>query len=204
MNQKVITQQVVAILMIVSLLLSACNLDSSQLAGTAAATDQVTAALAALQAQSEGPLDIDYYTPTGAARWVAAEGGVLTRQFARQNLTADAVAMTFLSTYGTIFGVSDAANVLQLTETATDDSGAQHVGFRQQQNGVPVFGTKLLVHLDNEGAVAVVNGYTVPAADSVDTTPTLDAATAGQSAMAHVAITDSVSPPAIWKSSTLA
>lgn len=187
MKHKRIIHQLTGLVVILTLLLG-----NGRLAGTAKAADQATDALAALQAESDGPLHIDYAAATGAARWIEAEGGVLTRQFARQNLTADAVALSFLTTYGSLFGVSDAANALHMTETETDDSGAQHVGFSQHQNGIEVFGTKVIVHVDAEGAVEVVNGYTVPNAATIDTTPTLDAQAVAQAAIAYTAIADGV------------
>ncbi len=193
MQRKLKSQQVVAILLMCSLVLSACNFDSSQLAGTAASADAATAAFAALQAESEGPLDVEVYAPTGAARWIEAEGGgTLTRQFARQNLSADAVAMAFVTNYGAIFGLSDAANALQLTDTQVDETGEQHVKFSQHQNGIIVFGTDIVVHLDAEGAVRVANGYTLPNADTINTTPNVAAEAAAQAAIAHAAIPDGV------------
>ena len=80
-----------ALLTSLTLALSACARDASQLSGAALqAQSQTEAAAAQLQTQSEGALQIDYYAPTGVAHWVAAEGGVLTRQFSSASATAAA------------------------------------------------------------------------------------------------------------------
>ena len=68
---------------------SACTDDASQLSGAALIQRSAGEASADLQAQSEGALQVDYYAPTGVARWVAAEGGIITEEFSGQNLGAE-------------------------------------------------------------------------------------------------------------------
>jgi bacillolysin len=180
----------IVLLLVCALLLGACNVDSSQLAGTTASADQVTAALALLQGESEGGVQVEIYEPTGAARWLSAEQGALTRQFARERMASDVAASAFLANYGTLFGLTDPPSQMRMTTAKRDENGAQHIRFAQQQNGVPVFGADLIVHLERDGSVQVVNGYTLPDAPAVNTTPTVSAEAAAQAAIAHVGLAD--------------
>jgi len=153
---------------------------------------QAAAAAAQLQLQSDGALQIDYNTNTGAARWVATTGNVLTAEFAHQNLSAETVARAFLGNYGRLVGVADQGSELQLTQVAGDEFGQQHVTFQQQQGGIDVFGADLNVHLDGAGAIQVVNGYTLPTARAVNVTPTLSPEAAAQAAIAATGLADGV------------
>ena len=155
------------------------------------ATDEQAAAQAQLQEQSDGALMVDIYTHTGAARWVEAEGGVLTREFARQAMTPEAVARAFLDRYGALFGLRDPAARLQQVRMTDDALGHQQVRFQQMENGIAVFGTDLIVHLNSEGAVMLVNGYTAPNAMGVATTPVLTQESAAALAQKLIAVDDS-------------
>ena len=183
---------VLSLLALLTLVLASCNTDASQLAGASLAEEvpsetptpaampgeisaagveaqadtqaQAAAAAAQLQLQSDGVLQIDYNANTGAAHWVATEGNVLTQEFAGQNLSAENVARAFLNNYGRLVGVAEQSSELQLQQVESDELGKQHVTFQQQQGGVEVFGADLNVHVDGEGAVQLVNGYTLPAA----------------------------------------
>lgn len=174
-------------------LLSGCGGAAGQLAGAALGEDGVVSAAAAeLQAQAEGTLTIDYAPTTGVAHWVAAEGGAVTRQFARQNLGAEGSARAFMGAYGRLFGVADQAAELQVKEVERDELGIDHVHFQQMQNGVEVFGADLLVHVAGDGAIQVANGYLLPDARTVDVTVSASAATAAQSAIAYTGLRDGV------------
>lgn len=140
-----------------------------------------------LQQQSSSAIQVELYAHTGVARWVSAEDGVLTSEFARGPATPEVVAQAFLQQYGALFGLADPATQLQQVRVATDELGNRQVRYQQREKGVPIFGADLLVHVTAEGAVAVANGYTLPNTDTIDTTPTLTAeavATIGRNASA--------------------
>ncbi len=132
----------------------------------AAAPGRQDGPLGRLQAQSEGAVRVDTYPSTGAARWVEAEQGVLTREFVGQ--APEAAARGFLATYGSLFGLTDQSAQLQLQSIKADSLGMQHVRFGQLQNNVPVFAADLIVHLNADSAVASANGYLVPDAVNLD------------------------------------
>ena len=154
------------------------------------APDQIAEATARLQAQSDGTVHVDLNETTGLARWVSADQGVLTREFANRSLTAESAARAFMGSYGKLFGIADQANHLQTARVETDEAGLQHVRFSQTQNGVTVFGADLVVHLTANGTVNVVNGYTLSDSDAINTTPTLSEQSASQAAVAYVGLAD--------------
>ena len=97
-------------------------------------------------------------------------------------------ALTFLADYGAVVGLDAAdrlAPPLTVTKVVTDAAGGQHVRLAQAQDGVPAIGGELTVHLDARGVTAVTGSW-VPDAQMA-TTPTLDAAAAGQLARRAVA-----------------
>jgi len=70
-------------------------------------------------------------------------------------------ARLFLSLYGAALGVSDPATELRLQRVSRDMAGNSHVHLEQVHDGVPVFGARLIVHL-NDAGVTGVNGVFVP------------------------------------------
>lgn len=77
----------------------------------------------------------------------------------------------FWDAYGRAFGVTDPRAELALRSIERDDLGMTHLTYDQRHRGLPVFGRRMLVHLDG-GAVAVVNGEFTPDI-GVSTTPTV-------------------------------
>lgn len=144
---------------------------------------------AKLQRQAQGALRVDVNPVTGVARFVVADNGALTSEFAGAG-SPEATARAFLASYGGLFGLSDQAAQLSLTSVKADNLNQTHVRFAQQQNGVPVFGADLIVHLNAQGAVLAVNGYTLPDAVTVSTTATAKPSRVDVAALSQVAAAD--------------
>ena len=111
-----------------------------------------------------------------------------TREFAGQ--APEAAARSFLAGYGSLFGLTDQGAQLQLSGVQTDELGMQHVRFSQTQDGLPVFGADLIVHLTKDGAVSSVNGYIVPDAITVSTKPALSEKQAAEVALKQLGVSD--------------
>ena len=173
------------VLIVGTFLLIAALMASTALAAPPAAQDGPTARL---EAQADGVVSINVYAPTGVARWVDAGDGVLTREFAGQ--APEAAARSFLAGYGSLFGLTDQGAQLQLSGVQTDELGMQHVRFSQTQDGLPVFGADLIVHLTKDGAVSSVNGYIVPDAITVSTKPALSEKQAAEVALKQLGVSD--------------
>ncbi|MGJ8670835.1 MAG: M4 family metallopeptidase [Oceanococcus sp.] len=71
-------------------------------------------------------------------------------------------AMTFLAQFGSVVGIADAQNQVTLNRTTTDRAGNQHVHLDQVQNGLPVFGARMVVHMSQAG-ITGVSGAFIPA-----------------------------------------
>lgn len=75
--------------------------------------------------------------------------------------TAVSRALGFLNQFGAVAGLTDAVSELQLVRQSTDRAGNTHVHLDQVFNGIPVFGARLVVHM-NEAGITGVNGAFVP------------------------------------------
>jgi Zn-dependent metalloprotease len=110
--------------------------------------------------QSQGGLIVQTDETTGAARFIEAQSGSLTREFASAG-GPEAQTRAFLNAYGALFGVDDQSGQLDLADVATDTLGQQHVRMAQREANIPVFGAELVVHL-KAGAVLAANGRMAP------------------------------------------
>ena len=144
--------------------------------------------LGRLQEQADGSVRVHVYEPTGVARWIDSDRGALTREFAGQ--APEAAARAFMGAYGNLMGVTDQGAQLKLQSVKSDALGMQHVRFSQIQNGLPVFGADLIVHINADGSVASVNGYVVPNAVAVDTVARLSDRQAAEVALKSTGLAD--------------
>ncbi len=69
-------------------------------------------------------------------------------------------AQLFLSVYGAALGISDPLTQLSLRRISTDQKGYLHVHLGQVHDGLPVYGARVIVHMDDAGIVGV-NGVFV-------------------------------------------
>lgn len=77
-------------------------------------------------------------------------------------------ALSFMSLYGTLFGITDAVQELARTRVSTDAAGNTHVHMDQLHDGLPVFGARLVVHMNGAGIIGA-SGVTVDDLASVPT-----------------------------------
>jgi Zn-dependent metalloprotease/uncharacterized membrane protein len=95
---------------------------------------------------------------------------------------AAAKADSYLETYGSAFGAAPG----QLARTGTSkNANGWTVRYEQRYQGVPVFGSRLLAHIDAAGHLRAVNGFAAPGL-KLSTTPRLTAEQAGKAAVAQV------------------
>ena len=64
--------------------------------------------------------------------------------------------------YGSLFGLTDQGAQLKLKGVKSDALGMQHVRFDQMQNGLPVFGADLIVHLNKMARCPPSTGISCP------------------------------------------
>lgn len=105
---------------------------------------------------------------------------------APEGATASVKALTLLQSHAKAIGLTDPTRELEPIGTRRDPIGGEQAIFRQVHRGVPVFGSRLRVHLDAEGRVSMINGTIISDLD-LDTVPGLDAHVAEEIGLRHIA-----------------
>ena len=138
-------------------------------------------ALSRLTANTVGALRVSEPSASSAYSLVRATGS--------QPLMADDAsaapldrALQFLSVYGAALGVRSPVSEVSLQRLTTDAAGHRHVHLSQVHNGLPVFGARLVVHLNDRGVYGV-NGVFVPGLSSLSTEPSMGQSQAEQRAL---------------------
>jgi Zn-dependent metalloprotease len=147
-------------------------------------------AIVRLSANTTGTSAVSINPATGAASFVrAAPGSALVVNQTRARAVSDASrqtnALQFISSYASLFGVTNAATELAAARMSKDQQGRSHITYRQVYQGVPVFAGELRAHFDSADNLTSVNGNFIPGID-VSTTPAKTALEAGNAATARV------------------
>ena len=80
-------------------------------------------------------------------------------------------ATTFLTEFGGVMGVDSPSEQLKLNRLSVDGAGRTHVHLDQFHAGIPVFGARMVVHLDEIGATGV-SGVFLEGLNGLDVAPT--------------------------------
>jgi bacillolysin len=134
----------------------------------APAQNRAGAALDRLSQASSEPVAVYRNPTTRSPYFVTAR--IPVSGFSRSSSAARRGA-DFWRAYGGLFGVTDAAEELDLRKATTDTYGVTHLRYDQRYRGLEVVGRQLLLHL-RDGAVIAANGHF---ADGIElgTTPTV-------------------------------
>lgn len=130
-------------------------------------------------AQNNPPLKVTRSPQTGLVTFLSAADGQTIPPVS--NVAAvDSVPAQFIRDYGRLFGVTDPVRQLAQEAPQADRLGHLHTTFRQEHQGVPVFGGILKVHQNAAGQVLAANGkfFPIPATLNPLATLTLDQAAA--------------------------
>lgn len=79
-------------------------------------------------------------------------------------------AQNFLTAFGALSGVTDAVNQLSVVRITPDRVGNTHVHLNQVERGLPVFGARLVVHMNAQG-ITGMNGVFIPGLEALSLTP---------------------------------
>jgi len=79
-------------------------------------------------------------------------------------------AQNFIASYGVLAGVTDSVRQLSLKRLSKDRFGNTHVHMDQVQAGLPVFGARLVVHM-NDAGITGMNGVFISGLESLSTEP---------------------------------
>jgi Zn-dependent metalloprotease len=99
---------------------------------------------------------------------------VAGRQPGPEGATAIEKALNILTENVKAVGLKNPLRELEPMGTRRDPIGGEQAVFRQVYRGVPVFGSRVRVHFDADGAVRMINGTVISDID-LDTVPRLDA-----------------------------
>jgi bacillolysin len=166
-------------------LLAGAALFSTAIAAAAPQSAQLTAGAALERLRSNAGGALVHQTRTAEAyTLLRAQGGALLMN---DGGGSDAVAraLNFLSLNGAALGVTDAVAELRPLRQSTDRAGNTHVHLEQLHAGLPVFGARTVVHLNDSGIYGV-SGVFVPDLAALSLQPSADLAGLGTDALRAV------------------
>src|SRR5262245_32464163 len=158
--------------------------------------DQVAQGLDALKQASGAPLRVTKSPSTGLAIFISADRSHPMRFAVAAGAKPEQIALALLASAGAAIGIDGPQQVAVRSVSGPDDVGMHHVRLQQVQNGIPVVGAEVVVHLAGAGVVSVT-AKTVPDATAVDTTPGIAAAEALTAARTLVAQARGVTNPTL-------
>jgi Zn-dependent metalloprotease len=122
----------------------------------------------------------------GTPRFIGATepGARIPLSMPPQARTPEGFARAAMAEYGAVFGITDPDSQLK-TRRVAQHGQQSSTHFQQLHNGVPVIGGELVVNVSGD-AITSFNGESAPNL-TLDTTPSVDAATAGETALAGTA-----------------
>jgi bacillolysin len=97
----------------------------------------------------------------GVSTWISVRPNtykIPAKQTANDTLFTAGVVLGLLDLYASELGLTKPSDELKLTKITNDELGFQQVRFEQRFNGVPVWGSELIVHTNYDGAIFQVNG----------------------------------------------
>jgi bacillolysin len=143
---------------------------------------------------------------TRAIRFVGTEPGnpIPHPRPAGAGASAEDAARSYLTVCGSLFGLTNQAAELTLMRSAAGAGGRSVVRFQQTQAAIPIMAAELIVHLDGAKNIIAVAGEMLPA-PAVSALPSVDEATAVQTAIEVTAKTHDLDPsvliataPELW------
>ncbi|MFA6028122.1 MAG: M4 family metallopeptidase [Patescibacteria group bacterium] len=127
-------------------------------------------ALNSAQAQEQLGLQYQLDKQTNLATAITRRNGPIIPAFTQKEATT--AAAEFFQHYSKAFGLRDGIDQLSYINQETDALYQTHIRYNQYYDGVPVFGSQIIVHLNGDNSVRSANGKALPQL-SLNTTPTL-------------------------------
>lgn len=98
---------------------------------------------------------------TGLPVFIESKATEDTKKFAK-NQSVETVGMNYLMDIKGLLRVKDPSSEFQSISKKVDDLGQTHMKMQQVYNGVKVYGSEVVVHLDKKGQVQTFNGRNKP------------------------------------------
>jgi len=152
---------------------------NAQFSGSTAPSFYQQSTLAALANQLQQPMHVSLNSH-GVPREIRVQrnqsAGGLVAQSASGNFMLQrslgepkATARAFLENHRGLLALDDPRTELEVLSEVVDNLGRRHIKYGQRYNGLPVWASSLVVHLDAQGNVDLMNGAFVPTPKSVST-----------------------------------
>ena len=136
------------------------------------ARSAVRDAVGRMEEAAGGRVEVTLSPETGLVTFLTMDARSPVPVVGARATSPEAIAEAFLRDYAGAFGFRDAASDVELSRPAwRDETGQDHVRFRQVVRGVPVTAGEISVHLRGSDVVAV-NAETLPGLDDLDVEPT--------------------------------
>jgi len=103
---------------------------------------------------------------------------------------AERAARHFLRSNRQLLKLSHPDSEMALSSAWSDDKGASHFKYQQMVDGIPVFGKKLIVHVDAADAVYLLNGRFEPTPEGFGTTAAIRSDQAMEAVHRHIGVND--------------
>ena len=152
---------------------------SSVLAGYPQGVTQKASA-AKLQQASKTPLQLVFSSKTNIPRFATFRVKTQSPQ------SPETSAIEFFEKYKELFKISKASEELSLKNIHVDNLGMTHVKMRQMVQGIPVFGSEMIVHINKNNEIYAVNGEFMPQLEIADVTARLAPGTAIETAKSNI------------------
>lgn len=92
----------------------------------------------------------------------------------RKNKTfseVNALSYNYLDEIKSITNLSSDRSNLEILDTKIDENGKSHIKFQQKLNGIKIYGSQFLIHLNQSGQGELFNGSYTNITESIETTP---------------------------------
>jgi len=164
-----------SVFFVAALASAAASFGAEQVALAQDAPDSAAAAIRGLERAAGGPVTVRRSATTGTAAFVTTQHGRAIQLATPPGTTAAERAKAFVAAHGGLFGLRDVSEAEIVHVEGPDAVGMEHVRMRQRQQGVPVTGGELFVHLRG-GELVAANAKTLPP-QNVNPVPSVAAAT---------------------------
>ena len=130
---------------------------------------------------------IGMHAITEKVRYIGVNPSDAIRQIAILSAkpTPEEAARGFLSTYGSLFGLTDQAQELRVMHTKNADRGRSFVRFQQVHSYIPILGGELIVQVDSLNNIISGNGEILPNIH-INTSPSISVEMAKEKSLALV------------------
>ena len=119
---------------------------------------------------------------TGLPNWIS---GQMQGAAAQRSASIETKCIAYLEAVKSPMQIENPSEEFFVQKITTDDLGQQHIRMQQQFQGLPIYGSEIIVH-EKDGDIHLVNGKYFPTPQLNEIVPTIDLQNANQAARSDV------------------